>query len=99
MGRGCRLDPCHRRDKAVASPGNRLDAAAPRSSVIEDAAQCCDLDVEVAVFDRRSQPDGLDDPVSRNEVARPLNQHAENVERPPADRYRREDTLLIAPEE
>ena len=90
---------CHRPDKAVAAPGNRLDAAALRSPVIEDAAQCCDLDVEVAVFDRRSRPDGVDDLVSRDEIPRPLDQHAENVERPPADRYRRENTLLIPPEQ
>ena len=95
--RGRGFDPCDWRDKAVAAPRNRLDAAALRSPIIEDAAQCCDLDVEVAVFDRRSRPNGLDDLVSRYEVARPLDQHAEKVERPPADCYRHENTLLIAP--
>ena len=48
----------------------------------------CDLDVEVAVFDYRSWPDGVDDLVSRDEVARAIDQQPENVERTPADRYR-----------
>ncbi len=91
--------PCHRRDKAIAAPGNRLDAATLGSPVIEDAAQCSDLDVEVAVFDHRSRPDGLDDLVSQDEIARPLNEYAEKVERPPPDGYRRVNTLPIALEQ
>jgi hypothetical protein len=57
----------------------------------------CDLDVEVAVFDYCSWPDGLDDLVSRDEVAGAIDQQPENVEPAPADGYRRENTLLIPP--
>jgi hypothetical protein len=49
------------------------------------------------LFDRPSRPDGLDDLISRDEVTWLVDQHAENVERPPADRQRRENTLLISP--
>jgi hypothetical protein len=58
----------HRCDKAVAAPCDRLYAAPLRSPVIEDAAQRCDLDVEVAVFDRRPRPDGVYDVGSRDQI-------------------------------
>ena len=64
---------------------------------MSSAAARADLDVEVAVFDYRSWPDGLDDLVSRDELARAIDQQPENVERAPADGYRRENTLLIPP--
>src|SRR5271157_5805955 len=35
---------------------------------------------------------------SRDEIPRPPDQHAENVERPRADRHRHENTALVAPE-
>jgi hypothetical protein len=57
------------------------------------------LDVEVAILNRPSPPDDLDDLISRDEVAWLLDQHAENVERPAADHQRHENTLLIPPEQ
>jgi hypothetical protein len=87
----------HRCDKAVAAPCDRLDAAPLCSPVIEDPAQRCDLDVEVAVFDRRPRPDGVYDVGSRDEIPRPLDQHAENVEGARADRHRSEHTPRIPP--
>jgi hypothetical protein len=96
---GIGFDPCHRCDKPVAAPRHRLDAAPLCSPVIKDAAQRRDLHVQVAVFDRRSRPDGLDDLGSREEIAWPLDQHAENVERARSDRHRSENTALIPPEQ
>src|SRR6202043_238345 len=103
----CKQDGCrrrraldhYRRDKAVATTGHGLDAAALGAPVIEDAAQRGDLHVQVAVFDRGSRPDGLDDLGSRYEIPWPLDQHAENVERARTDRNRSENTALIAPKQ
>jgi len=87
----------HRCDKAVAAPCDRLDAAPLCSPVIEDAAQRCDLDVKVAVFDCRSWPNGVYDVGPRDEIPGAIDQYAENVERPPADCDRRVNTLLPPP--
>src|SRR6266550_3237407 len=61
------LAPGDRCNKAVAAPRNRLDAAALLAVAIEDTAQRCNLDIEVAVLDRSSVPDGLNDLASRDE--------------------------------
>ena len=97
QGRGLR--PCDRDDKAVAAPRHRLDTATHCSPIIEDAAQRRDLHVQVAVFDRRTRPDGLHDLGSRDEIPWPFNQHAENVERARTDRHWSENTALIPPEQ
>jgi hypothetical protein len=53
--------------------------------VIENPAQRRDLHVQIVVLNHCSRPDGGDDLVSRDEIARPTEQYAEHVERAPAD--------------
>ena len=74
--RGICSDARYRRGKAVAVPGDRLDAAAPGSAVVKDPAKCCDLDIQIAVFDGRSRPDRGDEIGSRDDLPRPIGQHA-----------------------
>src|ERR1700730_11084677 len=84
--------PRYRCDEAIAAARGRLDAASLRSPLIENAAKRRDLDREVAVLDHHSRPDGGDDLALRDETARPLDQHTEQIERPRADRDRAEKT-------
>ncbi len=70
-GRG--LDPCDRGDETIARPGRRLDAAAPFSVLIEDAAQRRNLDGQVAFPDHHSGPDGLHNRLFRDQLPLPVN--------------------------
>ena len=83
-----RRSPRHRRHKAVAAAGDRLDAAAVRSPFIEDPPKRRDLHRQVAPLDDGSRPHRL--PVSRpsRRGPRPLDQRTENLERARADRDR-----------
>jgi hypothetical protein len=74
-----------------------VDVALLCAPPIEDAAKRRDLDREVAVLDHHSRPDGGDDLALRDETARPLDQHTEQIERPRADRDRHENTAGITP--
>ncbi len=87
LGAGHASAAARRSRGSTRSPGRQSGSRArrpsgcsclPARSVIENAAQRRDLHVEIAVFDRRSRPDGFDDLVSRYEFPRPLDQHAEN---------------------
>jgi hypothetical protein len=93
------LDPCHRCDKAVAASGHRLDAAARRAVSIENAAKRSDLHVQIVVLNHCCRPDGGDDLVSRDEIARPTEQHAEHVERARADFDRNRTGTVIPPKQ
>jgi hypothetical protein len=93
------LSPCHRRNKAVAAPGNRLDAAALSAVLIEDAAQRRDLDRQIAFLDYRSGPHGLHDRIFRNQLPWPLDQQAEQAERTRANHDRYSDTRPVQPEQ
>jgi hypothetical protein len=85
--------------KAVAAAGHRLDAAALPAVLIENAAQRRDLHVEIVVLNDCCRPDGGDDLVSRKEITRPTEQHAEHVERTPADFDRNRSGTFIPPEQ
>jgi len=92
-----RLGPGHRCNKAVAAPGNRLDAADLLAIAIERTAQCRNLDCQVIVVDHHPRPGGRHNLVPRDEVARPLDQHAENAEGARADFDRRRGGIVIPP--
>src|SRR5271165_2013362 len=87
-----------RRYKAIATSGDRLNAAPLRPPLIQDPAKRGYLDSQVAVLDHRSRPNGSDELVFRNEIPRPLDDHAEDVEGARADRDRNEITAFISPE-
>src|ERR1700730_8400482 len=89
----------HHCDKAIAAAGDRLDAAPARSSAIEHTAERRYLHRQVAVLDDGPRPDGGDDLVLRDDLPRPLDQHAQNVERARPDRDRDETAALIAPKQ
>src|ERR1700737_4875610 len=89
--------PRYRCDEAIAAAGDRLDAASLRSPLIENAAKRQDLDREVAVLDHHSRPDSGDNLALRDETARPLDQHTEQIERSRSDRDRHENTAGITP--
>jgi hypothetical protein len=76
-----------------------LDAASPGSSVVEGATERQDLDRQVTVRDYNTRPDGSHDLVFRNEVAMPLDEHAEYVERARPDRHRNKSALLVGPKQ
>ena len=65
------------------------------SPFIKNPTKRRDLHVQVAVFDRRSRPDGGYDLGPRNELPWPLDQHAENVERGRTHRQRSENSAFI----
>jgi hypothetical protein len=89
--------PRHHWQKTITAPGDGLDAASLRSPLIENAAERCDLDGQVVVFDHRSRPDSGNDFVLQDEVAVPLDQYTEHIERARADRDRNENTAGITP--
>jgi hypothetical protein len=91
------LDPCHRCDKAVAASGHRLDAAARRAVSIENAAKRSDLHVQIVVLNHCCRPDGGDNLVPREEIARPTEQHTEHVESARADFDRNRSGTFIPP--
>ena len=97
--RGTRRDPRHRRGKAVAAPGNGLDAAPLCSPFVKNPAKCGDLHVQIAVFDGRPRPDRGDELGPRDELARPLDQHAENPERARTHCQRSENAALVPSEQ
>jgi hypothetical protein len=76
---------CHRRNKAIAAPGDRLDTAPVRSPDIEHPAKCRNLRGQVAVLDDHFRPYGGHDLVLRDEIAVPLYQQGEQTERARAD--------------
>jgi hypothetical protein len=78
---------------------NGLDAAAFVRPLVEDAAKYGHLNVEIAIFDRGSGPDRGNNLGSRDELARPLDQHAENVEGARTHRQRHENAALVSSEQ
>jgi len=56
--------------------------------LIEHAPQCGNLDRQIIVFDHDPGPCGGHDLIPRDELARPLEQHPEHIERPRADFHR-----------
>jgi len=87
------------RDKAVAAPRHGLDAAAVRVVLIEDTPQRRNLDRQVIIFDYDARPRSGHDLVARDEIARPLQQHAEHVERARAGFYGNQSGFFISPEQ
>jgi len=87
----------HSRSKAVAAPRHRLDAAPVRPPAIEHRAKGRNLHRQIAGLDHRSGPDSGDDLVLGDDLARRLDQYAQNVERARADRDRDEGADVIAP--
>ena len=71
--------PRHRDDKTITAPGNGLNAAAVRAPLVENSSQRGDLHVQIVVLDDRRGSHGVDDLVPRDEVARPSDQHAEDL--------------------
>jgi len=82
----------------VATATNGLDPAPFRPPLVENPAKCGDLHVEIAVLDRGSGPDRGNDLGPRDELARPLDQHAEDVERTRTHRQWRENAALVSSE-
>jgi hypothetical protein len=68
------------------------------SALIEDTAECRDLDRQIAFLDHGLGPNGGNDVVPRNEPAVPLQQDTENIERPRSDRHWYE-AVVINPKE
>jgi hypothetical protein len=67
--------------------------------LIENAAKRRDLHVQIVVLNHCCRPDCGDDFISREEIARPTEQHAEHVERAPADFDRNCSGTFIPPEQ
>jgi hypothetical protein len=89
----------HLRSKAIAAAGHCLDTAPVRPPIVEHPAQRRYLYCQVAVFDHGCGPDSGDDLVFRNDLARPLDQDAKNVEAARADRDRLKRAGTIAAEQ
>jgi hypothetical protein len=70
-------NPRHRRDKAVAAAGYRLDAAIIGAVAVENATQSRDLNRQVGFLDGRSWPDGREDLVFCDQIALPIEQEPE----------------------
>jgi len=66
--------------------------------VIEHAANSGYLHRQVVVLDDGLRPDGGDDLVLSDDLARSFDKHAEKVERTRADRDREKRTAVAAPE-
>src|SRR6516162_7314656 len=100
---GARVDahctPCYRCNEAVTAPGDRLDAAPIQSPLIEHPTKRRDLHSQVTVVDHGFGPDGGEEVVFRDDLTRPLDQHAENVERTRADRDGDEGAIIIVPKQ
>jgi hypothetical protein len=73
-----------------------LDTAPFRAASVENAAECGDLDRQIGILDHRPPPDGRHDLFFCDEFARPLDQHAQNIEGAGAYGYGDEDTAFIA---
>jgi hypothetical protein len=74
-----------------------LNAAAFGPPFIQNAAECRDLDGQVGILDHRPAPDGGHDLFFCDQITRPFNQHAENIEGAQADRDRNKNAAFIAP--
>jgi hypothetical protein len=85
--------PCHRRDEAVAAPGDRLDAASARVISIENRAKRRNLNEEIGLLDRHLGPDGGHDFFLRNDVAPPFDQQGEEIEHRGYDKIRKRDFI------
>ena len=86
----------YRHDKPVTAGGDRLNVAAVGPSLVEDPAECGDLDRQIGIFDHRAPPDRRHDLFFGYEFARPFDEHAQDIERAGADGYRYEDAGFIA---
>ena len=93
------LNPCDRGDKAVTTSGHGLDAAARFSVLVENAAQCGNLDGQVAFFDHHSGPDGFHNCIFRDQLPLPLYQKAEQIQCTRADRDRGRRPRVIEAEQ
>ena len=58
-----------------------------------------DLDVQIAVFDGRSRPNRGDEIGPRDDLPRPIGQHAQNAERARTHHQRSENTVLVLSEQ
>ena len=72
-----------------------MDTAAFGAPRVENPAKCGDLDVEIAVLDDGLRPDDGNNFGPRDELARPLDQRGEYVERALTDRQWSENAALI----
>jgi hypothetical protein len=90
------MDLC---DEPVAASDDGLDAASICPALVEDPAQRSDLDSQVTVFDNGSAPHGGDDLVFRDQLAAPLKQERQDVERPRAEPHRNLSAVLAPPEQ
>ncbi|MGH7112911.1 MAG: hypothetical protein ACREE9_00250 [Stellaceae bacterium] len=67
--------------------------------MIEDATERRHLESKVALLDRCIWANGGHDLGSRKQLAVPLDHDGEQIERPPADRHRRQGPALAAPKQ
>jgi hypothetical protein len=65
--------------------------------LIEYPPEHRDLYGQVGILDNGPPPDGRYDLLFRDEISGPLHEHAENIKRPRADRYRNKNAAFIAP--
>ncbi len=86
-------------DEAIATPGNRLDAASVCCARTEDASQERDLHGEIAVFYDRIRPNCCDDVVFFDELTGSIDQYLEHVERACPYFDGRKSTHLVSPEQ
>src|SRR6516225_4731457 len=86
-------------DKAVAAPGDGLDAASLCPPMIENTTKRRDLDAQVIVLDDRAGPDGSYDFVLRDKIAVARDQHTKQVERARADRDGNKHPVLTPPKQ
>ena len=70
----------HRGEEPITAGGDRLDAAPFGAILVEHPAEGGDLDRQIGVLDHRPPPDGGHDLLFRDQFARPLDEHPQNVE-------------------
>jgi hypothetical protein len=91
--------PRHYGGKTVTATCDGLDTTAFRPTLIEDAAQRCDLDGQVVVLDHGSRPDRSHDLVLRDEIAMSLDEYPKHLEGARPDRDRDEHLAFILSEQ
>jgi hypothetical protein len=93
------LRPRYGHDKPIAARGDGLNTAPFRATLVQDAAEGGDLDRQIGILDRRLSPDGSHDFFFRDEIARALDKHGENIKSARADPHRHKYAAFVAPEE
>src|SRR5204863_8041678 len=80
LGGGLRVDPLHRRDKSVPTPGDRLEVLRRRRGIAKRAAKVRHELRQRVIRDRHIRPQITEQIVPRDEARRPCRQIRQQVE-------------------